>query len=310
MKAAQINSYGDAAVIEINDTEKPVLKEGQVLVEIHAASLNPFDSKLRSGFMKDYISLHFPFTLGGDFAGVVTEITGDTDLAIGDNVYGQAAGVAGNSGAFAEFVAVKAKNVAKSPKNLDFTKAASLPLVGSSAIQAIMHHINLQKGQKLFIHGGAGGIGTIAVQIAKHIGAYVAVTATGEGITTAKNLGADEIIDYKEADFSEMLSGYDAAFDTVGGEDFIKAFAILKEGGVAVSMGGSNDESRANELGITAINQSTKVTTETLDTLTELVENGIVTPNVGQVFPLTETKEAFEALEAGGVGKIVLQVKN
>jgi NADPH:quinone reductase-like Zn-dependent oxidoreductase len=309
VKAAQINSYGSAAVIEINDAEKPSLKEGQVLVEVHAASLNPFDSKLRSGLVKDYISLHFPFTLGGDFAGVVTETTGDTDLAIGDKVYGQAAGVAGNSGAFAEFVAVKAKNVTKSPENLDFTEAASLPLVGSSAIQAIMQHINLQKGQKLFIHGGAGGIGTIAVQIAKHLGAYVAVTATGEGITVAKNLGADEIIDYKEADFSEMLSGYDAVFDTVGSEDFVKAFAILKEGGIAVSMGGSNDESRANELGITAVNQSTKVTTETLNTLTELVENGTITPNAGKVFPLAETKEAFEALEAGGVGKIVLQIK-
>lgn len=310
MKAAQISSYGDASVIEINETEKPTVKEGQVLVEVHAASLNPFDAKLRAGYMKDYIPLHFPFTLGGDIAGVVTEITNDTtDFAVGDKVYGQAAGVAGNSGAFAEFTAVKGKNVAKSPANLDFAESASLPLVGSSAVQALTHHINLQKGQKLFIHGGAGGIGTIAIQIAKHLGAYVAVTATDEGIDAVKRLGVDEVIDYKESDFSEMLSGYDAVFDTVGGEDFIKAFAVLKEGGIAVSMGGSNDETRAKELGITVVNQSTRVTTETLNTLTELAENGTVTPNVGKVFALSEAKEAFETLEAGGVGKVVLQIK-
>jgi alcohol dehydrogenase len=309
MKAAQISSYGDASIIEINDAEMPGLKEGQVLVEVHAASLNPFDSKLRSGFMKDYIPLHFPFTLGGDFSGIVTEITDDTDFAVGDQVYGQAAGVAGNSGSFAEFVAVKTKNIAKSPKNLDFAEAASLPLVGSSAVQAIMQHINLQKGQKLFIHGGAGGIGTIAIQIAKHIGAYVAVTATGEGIDTARNLGADEVIDYKINDFSEMLTSYNAVFDTVGGDDFIKAFAILKEGGVAVSMSSANDEEKAKKLGITVINQATKVTTETLNILSELVENGTVTPTVGKIFPLLETAAAFKALEAGGVGKIVLQIK-
>jgi NADPH:quinone reductase-like Zn-dependent oxidoreductase len=309
MKAAQISSYGDASVIEINEAEKPALKNGQVLVEVHAASLNPFDSKLRFGYMKDFIPLQFPFTLGGDIAGVVTEVTPEvTGLAVGDKIYGQAASVAGNSGAFAEFAAVKTTGIAKTPQNIDFTEAASLPLVGSSAIQAIMQHINLQPGQKLFIHGGAGGIGTIAIQIAKHIGAYVAATATGEGIDTVKNLGADEAIDYKENDFSEMLSGYDAVFDTVGGDDFIKAFAILKKGGVAVSMGGSNDKTRANELGITVINQSTGVKTETLNILTELVENGVVKPNVGKVFSLEDTKEAFEALEAGSVGKIVLQV--
>lgn len=310
MKAAQINSYGDASVIEINDAKTPDLKEGQVLVEIHAASLNPFDSKLRSGFMKDFIPLHFPFTLGGDFAGVVTEITSEvTGFSVGDKVYGQAAGVAGNSGSFAEFTAVKSKSVAKIPSNLDFTEAAALPLVGSSAVQALMHHINLQKGQKLFIHGGAGGIGTIAVQIAKHIDAYVAVTATGEGIATAKSLGADEVIDYTVTDFSEILSGYDAVFDTVGGEDFVKAFAILKEGGTAVSMGGSNDEAKAKDLGITVINQSTKVSTSTLETLAELVGNTVVTPTVGAVFPLSETKQAFETLEAGGIGKVILQIK-
>ena len=306
MKAAQINSYGDPSVVEINEVEKPTLQEGQVLIEVDAASLNPFDFKVRAGYMKDHMPLTFPFTMGGDFAGSVTEITSSvTDFAVGDKVYGQV----GGGGAFAEFAAVKAGNIAKQPENLDVTEAAALPLVGSSAIQALMQHITLQQGQKLFIHGGAGGIGSIAIQIAKHIGAYVAVTATGEGIEAAKQLGADEVIDWKVNDFSEMLSGYDAVYDTVGGDDFIKAFAILKQGGTAVSMGGSNDEQKAKDLGITVINQFTKVTTETLNTLTKLVDDGVVTPHVGKVFPLDQTKEAFEALEAGTVGKVVLKIK-
>ena len=310
MKAAQINSYGDPSVIEINEVNSPIIKPGQVLVEVHAASLNPFDSKLREGYMKDMIPLQFPFTLGGDIAGVVVEVGEDaTGVSIGDIVYGQAAGVAGNSGAFAEAVAVSAKSIAKSPEGLDFAQSAALPLVGSSAVQALYEHIQLKKEQKIFIHGGAGGIGSIAIQIAKHIGAYVATTATGDDIEAVKQLGADEIIDYKTDDFSEMLSGYDAVFDTVGGDDFNKSLAILKQGGIAVSMAGQADESRVSELQITALTQSTKVTTNTLDTLRELVEANVVQPQIGQVFPLNQAKEAFEARESGIRGKVVLEIK-
>ena len=311
MKAAQISTYGDPSVIEINETDKPTLKENQVLVEVHAASLNPFDSKLREGYMKEHIPLQFPFTLGGDIAGIVTEVRDDvTSFTVGDKVYGQAGGTAGNSGALGEFTAVFAKNIAKSPSGLDFIEAASLPLVGSSAIQAINQHIALQPGQKIFIHGGAGGIGTIAIQIAKHIGAYVATTATGNAIETVKQLGADEVIDYKTNDFTEMLSGYDAVFDTVGGDDFTKSLAILKKGGIAVSMAATANEAKAKELEISAIHQSTKVTTEVLDTLRDLVENGTVKPQVSNVFPLDQVKEAFETRESGTTtGKIIVKIK-
>jgi NADPH:quinone reductase-like Zn-dependent oxidoreductase len=226
-------------------------------------------------------------------------------------VYGQANIVAGNSGAFAEFAATAAGQVAKMPAGLDFREAAALPLVGVSAWQAITQHIHLQAGQKLFVHGGAGGIGSLAIQIAKNIGAYVATTATGEGIDLVKTLGADEVIDYKVQNFAETLKDFDAVFDTVGGDEFTKSLAILKRGGTAVSMAGQADEAKAAEFGVTAITQSTKVTTEALDKLRELVEAGVVKPQVAQVFPLDQIQEAFTMLESGAVkGKVVLEIKS
>ena len=310
MKAAQINAYGDPSVVEINEINTPQVGEGQVLVEVHASSLNPFDSKLRAGDMKEMISLQFPVTLGGDIAGVVTQVSeGVTSVAVGDKVYGQANVAAGSSGAFAEYAATAAKYIAKAPANLDFEQAASLPLVGVSALQALKHHLNLQDGQKIFIHGGAGGIGTVAIQIASHLGAYVATTATGDNIEYVKQLGADEVIDYTTQDFAELLSEYDAVFDTVGGDDFSKSFTVLKQGGAAVSMIAQPDEAKASERGITAMMQSTHVTTDALNELTMLVENGVVTPQIGKVFPFAQIREAFEARETGDIrGKVVIKV--
>lgn len=311
MKAAQINEYGDASVVTINEVDQPTASKGQVLVEVYASSLNPFDTTVRAGYIKETISLQFPATLGGDIAGIVREVgEGVTSIAVGDRVYGQANVVAGNSGAFAEFAATSAGQVAKAPKGLDFRYAAALPLVGVSALQALTQHTRLQSGQKIFIHGGAGGIGTIAIQIARNIGAYIATTATGQDIDRVKQLGADEVIDYKSQDFTEVLNGYDAVFDTVGGDDFNKSLNILKQGGKAVSMIAQADAAKAEELGVTAHTQSTRVTTEALDKLRELVESGVVTPQVGEVFPLEQIREAFEAREAGAIhGKAVISIK-
>jgi NADPH:quinone reductase-like Zn-dependent oxidoreductase len=307
MKAAQINEYGDTSVIQINEISQPQPKPGQVLVKVVATSLNPFDTKLREGYMKAGIPLKFPATLGGDFAGTIAELGPNiAGLAVGDKVYGQANVVAGNSGSFAEFAVTKVSEVAKMPSNVDFEQAASLPLVGVSALQALVQHIKLQSGQKLFIHGAAGGIGTIAVQIAKHVGAYVAGTATGGGAERVVQLGVDEVIDYKVQDFAAQLHDFDAVFDTVGGDDFARALAILKPGGVAVSMIAQADE-QAKELGVTAITQSTKVTTEMLDKLRELVESGVVTPQVGKIFLFEQIQQAFEARESGKIpGKVVV----
>lgn len=311
MRAAQINEYGDSSVIKINEIDKPSAGDGQVLVEVHSSSINPFDTAIRGGYMKEMIPLELPVTLGGDIAGVITEVGSNvSDLSVGDKVYGQANVVAGNSGAFAEFSATKAGQVAKSPNNTSFNESASLPLVGVSALQALTEHIGLQKDQKIFIHGGAGGIGTVAIQIAKNIGAYVATTATGEGINYVKSIGADEVIDYKTQDFTEVLSDYDAVFDAVGGGDFVKTYGVVKSGGSTVTMIDSPDEDKAKELGISTLRQQTHVTTEHLNSLTKLVEDGIVTPHVDAVFSIGEIQKAFELREAGAVrGKVVIEIK-
>lgn len=311
MKAAQINEYGEPSVIKISEVEKPSPKESQVLVEVHASSLNPFDSSVRAGRVKDKMPLELPVTLGGDIAGVVVELGAGVDnVAVGDKVYGQAAVFGGNSGAFAEYAATKSGQVAKAPQNLDFKQAASLPLVGVSALQALTEEIKLKSGQKVFIHGGSGGIGSIAIQIAKNIGAYVATTATGEQIDVVKKLGANEVIDYKSQDFVEALRDYDAVFDTVGGDDFTKSLNILKKGGIAVSMNANADEAKVKELGVTAIHHSTKVNTADLDKLRELVEAGDIKPQVGKVFPLEQIVEAFEARESGSAqGKVVIDIQ-
>ena len=190
MKAAQIKEYGDPSVVEIVEIDRPTAGEGQVLIEVHASSLNPVDSAIRSGYMHQMMPLQFPTTLGGDVAGVVTDVgAGAEGLKVGDRVYGQANAAFGNSGAFAEYAVTAAGQVAAAPKNLSLSEAASLPLVGVSAVQALTEHIKLEAGQKILITGGSGGIGTLAIQIAKALGAYVATTATGEGLEIAKELG-------------------------------------------------------------------------------------------------------------------------
>lgn len=307
MKAAQITQYGDASAVNVVEVDKPIAQEGQVVVEVHASSLNPFDSAVRAGYMQEMVALQLPVTLGGDIAGKVVEVGEGVDsIVVGDTVYGQANVVAGNSGAFAEYAATAAAQVAKVPSNVSIQEAASLPLVGVSALQALTEHIGLKSGQKILITGGAGGIGQIAIQIAKHLGAYVATTATGEGVETVKALGANEVFDYKTQDYTESLSNYDAAFDTVGGEELQRIVRVLKDGGIAVSMAGQPEEKE----GVSSIAQMTQVTTDKLDKLRELVEAGTVKPSVGKVFSLDEIQDAFTARESGTVsGKVVLGIK-
>jgi NADPH:quinone reductase-like Zn-dependent oxidoreductase len=311
MKAAQISEYGDVSVVKISDIDQPTAGEGQVLVEVHASSINPIDIAIRTGAVKQMMPLTLPATLGGDFAGIIAEIgSGVTNVAVGDRVYGQANAAFGNSGAFAEYAVTVAGQVAKAPANIDFKLAASLPLVGASAVQALVQHIKLAADQKILITGGTGGIGSIAIQIAKHLGAHVTATATGEGLELAQQLGADEVIDYQSQDIS-ALKDFDAVFDTVGGETTNKALHALKPGGIAVSMSGHPDEELAKELNITAIRQFTQVTTETLDTLRELVEQQVIVPQVEQIFALDDIAAAFGAKENGDVkGKVVIAIKD
>lgn len=323
MKAAQYNSYGGADVIEINlNAPKPTLKDGQVLVEVYAASLNPFDYKLRLGYMKDNIPLTFPVTVGGDLSGVVTEVSANvSEFKIGDEVYGQALIVNGGSGSIAEFAAANTKNISKKPRNLDFLEAAALPLVGVSAIQALEEHIKLQKEptsahasagkQKILIQGGAGGIGSIAVQLAKYLRAYVVTTVSTDDMEFAKGLGADEVIDYKTQKFEKLVKDMDAVFDTVGDATTNKSFSVLKNGGILVSMAAQPDAELAKERGVTAIHQNTGVTFARLSRLAELIEQGVIKPQVDKVFPLEEARDAYEYLEKKSPsGKVVVKIKD
>jgi len=312
MKAAQYNRYGGPEVIEINNNASDSTHgKGQVLVEVYAASLNPFDWKLREGFMKEMIPLKFPFTIGGDFSGVVTELGKDvSEFKIGDEVYGQAIVLNGGSGAFAQVCASNVANSALKPKSVGFLQAAALPLVGASAIQALEDHIKLKSGDKILIHGGAGGIGHIAVQLAKYLGAYVATTVSSNDMEFVKNLGADEAIDYKTQKFEERLHNFDAVFDNVGGETANKSFKVLKKGGIFVSMLGAPNPELAKQYGVTAIGQNTKISSEKLNRLTELVDNGSIKVCIDKVFPLEKTGKAFEYLENGHPqGKVVVEIK-
>jgi len=312
MKAVQINSYGGSEVLELKNISQPHASKGQVLVEVHAASINPFDWKIRAGYLKEMMPLHFPATLGGDFAGVVVKISEDvSDFKVGDEVYGSAIVLNGGSGTFAEFAAANTGNTAHKPKTVNFEQAAALPLVGASAIQALEVYIKLQKGQKILIHGGAGGIGGVAIQLAKSIGAYVVTTVSQDDKEYVRKLGADEVIDYKNEKFEEKLKDLDAVFDNVGGETTDRSFLVLKKGGVIVSMLGQPNPQLAQQHGVIGIGQGTEINTKSLKRLAELVDRGKIKAQVDKVFPLDRVREAFEYQEKDSPrGKVVLKVKS
>ena len=311
MKAAQIAAYGGPEVVQLQqDVPEPQPGKGQVLVEVHAASVNPFDNIVRNGQARSMKELEFPATLGGDFAGTVSKL-GDASegFSEGDEVYGQAGALSGH-GSFAEYAPATVGSVALKPKNIDFVTAAALPLTGVSALQALLEGLELQNGQKILIHGGAGGIGSLAIQLAKHLGAYVASTAATDDLDFVRELGADEVIDYQTEDFAKILQNYDAVFDPIGGETYTKSFDVLKPDGKFVSMKNAPEGFTPPE-GITVTEQFTRVTTERLTKLTELVESGAFKVRVDKVFPLEQAGEAMAYLEAGRHrGKVVVNIKD
>lgn len=311
MKAAQLTHYGGQDAISITaDAPRPLPLAGQVLVEIYAAAVNPFDWKLRDGMYKDGMELELPATLGGDVSGVVVEIGEAVDgFAVGQTVLGMA-GAASGQGSLAEFATVKAQQLVPKPANIDFITAAALPLAGISAYQALVDHMALQAGQKILIHGGAGGIGSLAIQIAKDIGAYVATTASAADAEFVKGLGADEVIDYQSQDFSTLIADYDAVFDTVGGETNAKSYSVLKPGGSLVSMLVPPNDELVNKYSVHYTQQASKATPERLLAVAELASAGKLTVNIDKVFPLDQAAEALEHLKSGHPkGKVVIRVK-
>jgi len=310
MKAAQLIEYDGIDALKIVEVDKPKPEEGHVLVEVYAASTNPFDWKVREGLYKEYIPINLPITLGGDFAGVVVELgTGVEGFEIGQSVYGQANAL--SHGSYAEFATVKSSQLALKPNSINYETAAAFPLAAASAVQALNEHIDLKPNQKVLIHGGAGGIGSLAIQLAKHVGAYVATTVSAEDIEFAREIGADEVIDYKAEDFSAKLQDYDAVFDTVGGETTTDSYKVLKPGGVLVSMVDKPNDDLVQKYKTKFITQSTKITSERLTNIVKLIDDGELKVNIDKVFPFDQTASALEYLKTGHPrGKVVIKVKS
>ena len=306
--------YGGSDVIEINQTTTTLpLAAGNVLVEIKAAGINPIDWKIREGYMQQMIPLQFPTTLGMDFSGVIKQVEEgviSSDFKKGDEVYGQAGVTNGGSGAFAELALANVDHIAHKPRRLNHLEAAALPLVGVSAWQALVENMKLSKDQKILIHGGAGGIGSIAIQLAKKLGAYIATTVITNDKQFVEKLGADEIIEYETQSFEDLIHNYDAAYDTVGGETYAKSFRVLKKGGIIVSMLEQPNSELMREFDVKAIFQFTQVNKERLTKLAEFVDeqnNNNIEIHIDKTFSLDEAKQALDyQKDVHPRGKIVL----
>src|SRR5919106_5357985 len=316
MKSSQIKRYGGSEVVEINQSASSPNdpSEGKVLVSVKAAGGNPSDWKLREGFFKQMVPLEFPATLGMDFSGVIEKIGEGvaSDLKQGDEVYGQAGVLAGGTGAFAETALTNENSIAHKPKTLSHEQAAGLPTVGVSAWQALIETMGLSKGQKILIHGGAGGIGSISIQLANYLGAHVATTVSTDDTEFVKDLAASELVDYKTQKFEDVLShDYDAVFDTVGGETYTRSFKILKrDRGVLVSMLEQPVQELMNQFGVKAAFLFSQANRERLTKLAEWVDQNNIRVNVERIFPLDEARAALDyQRDVHPRGKIVLAMQ-
>jgi alcohol dehydrogenase len=312
MKSVQISGYGSGDVIRINEISPlPSPSTGKILAEVIAAGVNPADWKVSEGYFREMMPLQFPSTLGIDFAGIIKQIGEDvsSDFSQGDEVYGQASIFSGGSGAFAELALASKDSIAHKPRTLNYFQAAALPTVGVSAWQALVEHIGVSNGQKILIHGGAGGIGSIAIQLAKHLGASVATTVSPNDKQYTQELGADQVIDYKNQSFEEMLHDYDAVFDTVGGQTYLRSFKVLKKGGIIVSMLEQPNSELMNQYGVRAIFLFSQVNRERLTKLVQWVDQNNVKVNVDKIFSLNEASKALEyQKDVHPRGKVVLTV--
>ena len=256
------------------------------------------------------ISLQFPSTLEMDFSGVIKQVgegVSPSDFKQGDEVYGQAGVISGGSGAFAEMALANTESIAHKPKRLSHAEAAGLPLVGVSAWRALVENIGLSKDQKILIHGGAGGIGSIAIQLAKYLGADVATTVSTNDKQFVQELGAGQAIDYKTQNFEDILHDYDAVFDTVGGETYRRSFKVLKKGGVIVSMLEQPNSELMSQYGIKAIFQFTQADRERLTKLAQWVDQNNIRVNVEKTFSLDEAGDALDyQKDVHPRGKVVL----
>lgn len=328
MKAFAINRYGDD--VRAVEAAEPSMRDGDVLVDVRAASINHLDERIRVGDFKQLLPYRFPLILGNDLAGTVVAVGGAVRrFSPGDTVYARPD--ARRIGAFAERMAIAEQDLALVPSTVSIEAAASLPLVALTSWQALVERGNVQPGHKVLIHAGAGAVGSIAIQLAKHLGAFVASTASGADAARLRELGADLTIDYRTENFATQLSGYDLVLDSLGGDTLRHSLGILRPGGKVVGISGPPDPAYARAAGLNPVvrlavgllsssvrRQARRLgvsyeflfmhaSGEQLAAITDLVDQGIIRPHVGRVFPFQQTPDALAALSTGRVrGKIVV----
>ena len=333
MKALTFKRYGKSPEIGFTDVPRPTLKSDEMLVQVHAAGVNPIDNMIPTGLFKAVLKFEFPATLGSDLAGVVTEVGSRvTRFKPGDAVFANIFDL--GTGSIAEFAVVPESAAALKPANLDFVQAASIPMVGITSWQALKERVNLRAGQKVFIPAGSGGVGTFAIQLAKHLGAQVGTTTSTGNVELVRSLGADEIVDYKKQEFENVLRGYDAVLGTVRGDAMEKSVGILKSRGAMVSLVGPLDAAfaRARRLnfvltfvfammsrkikrlakkqGVTYSFLFARPDGNQLAEIGELLKAERIRPVIDKVFPFEQAKEALEYLAQGrSRGKVVVKVR-
>lgn len=332
MKAFIVNKYGKKGKLQSAEVAEPVIGANDVLVQIHAAGINLLDTKIRNGEFKLILPYKPPFILGHDVAGVVVNAGANVKrFKTGDEVYARPADH--RTGTFAEFISINEKDVALKPKNLSMEEAASIPLVGLTVWQALVEKANLKKGEKVFIQAGSGGVGTFAIQLAKHLGATVATTTSAGNIDLVKNLGADIVIDYRKDDFETILKDYDVVLNSQDAKTLKKSLRILKPGGKLISISGPPDPDFAEEIsapwfmklimrflsaGVRKKAKRLKVNFSflfmraegnQLSQITSLINAGAIKPVMDKVFPFEQTNEAMAYVETGHAkGKVVIKV--
>jgi len=309
MKAAHITQYGDIETLKVGEVVKPVISSSQVLIKVKAAGVNPVDFHIRNGMLKDTDSHTLPLVLGWDASGIIAEVGESvTDLKLGDEVYVYSPLT--EQGAQAEYLAVDANFVAIKPQSLTYIQSAAVPLAALTALQALTIHGQLQKGQKVLIHNASGGVGNFAVQIAKHLGAYVIATGSKAKKDFIMGFGADEFIDYKQDDFEQHVSDIDLVFAAVGGNNIVeRSLDVIKENGRLISVLDEIDEEKAKAKQVNYARMLVEPSREGLNKITHMLESAQLKVTIDSVYTLDDAKLAMIKSEsARATGKIVIKV--
>jgi NADPH:quinone reductase-like Zn-dependent oxidoreductase len=308
MKAVRIHQYGGREVLSIDDIPVPAIAPDEVLVRVVAASINPVDWKIRAGYLAQMIPHLLPLTLGWDVSGVVTAVgAGVTQWQVGDAVFARPD--LARNGTYAEFVAIRASECARKPRTISHVEAASLPLAGITAWEAMIDVARVGPGQRVLVHAGSGGVGSLAIQIVKAAGATVIATTSGRNRALVESLGADQVVDYTTTTVADAVEPVDAVFDTLGGEVQEASWSLLKPGGIQVSIISPPDEASAAARGVRGAFVFIGPNAPVLERLAAMVDGGTLRPVVGAEFGLDDIAAAHALSESGrAVGKIALYV--